>query len=800
MSDYVLEYTGKEVENRLRMVGDHAENIVNLQGRMITAENDIDNIEGDLSRFHSDHNTHVEENAREHAELKGNISGLTARINATDGNVSQLQSNVSRIESAVDNQGYQIDNANQRISEIVMAKGATGGYAELDDTGKVPAYQLPSYVDDVLNGYFDKENPYEFYKSYSEEYDVYSDPYEPEDGKAYIDVLRNVSYRWTGTLYTQLNGGLALGETSETAFRGDWGKMAYDHAQTADDKYLRLSGGTMTGDLNVLPPTQNAHAATKQYVDETVKAGTGGDISADSVKFSDGQTFQQKYNSGELTGPQGPAGKDGATGPQGPSGVSNLESSGVTGILPITKGGTGNSTGYITTGQKAGTTLGERVTAEGSETTAFGNDSHAEGWNTKALNSNAHAEGCHSSTGGPDATRPANTTTSTADGFTAHAEGYATFAQGAFSHSEGYRTQANGMKSHAEGNGTTASGANSHAEGSATVASGSHSHAEGIYCCAGDADKSSQTLGAFTVGDYTHAEGFATLAKGSVSHSEGYKTEANGSVSHAEGQSTISSGSSSHAEGVFTEASGKYSHAGGYHTLASAQSQTAIGEYNVEYTSQTDALFIIGNGTSSARSNAFRITSAGKPYAKSTLATSGADYAEMFEWQDGNPNDEDRVGRFVVLDGEEIRLAALGDDDILGVVSGRPSVAGDVYADTWQGMHLRDIYGRDIWEEITVTDEAIRDEDDTTPKEYKQKVLKLNPDYDPSEPYISREDRPEWDHVGLLGKLVMLDDGTCEVNGYAMSSENGVATKSEEKTKFRVMKRLDSTHIRVLIL
>ena len=52
----------------------------------------------------------------------------------------------------------------------------------------------------------------------------------------------------------------------------------------------------------------------------------------------------------------------------------------------------------------------------------------------------------------------------------------------------------------------------------------------------------------------------------------------------------------------------------------------------------------------------------------------------------------------------------------------------------------------------------------------------------------------------MMGKIVMIDDGTCQVNGYAWSGENGVATHAPSKTKFRVMSRLDDTHIKVVIV
>lgn len=161
-------------------------------------------------------------------------------------------------------------------------KGAASGVAELDSSGKVPSAQLPSYVDDVVE--FASRDSF---------------PGTGEDGKIYIAEDTNLTYRWSGTQYVEISPSLALGETSSTAYRGDRGKTAYDHSQTtgnphnttaadvgampavsggstgqvltktddgqawqdapetgmsqddADARYLKLSGGTMTGDITL---------------------------------------------------------------------------------------------------------------------------------------------------------------------------------------------------------------------------------------------------------------------------------------------------------------------------------------------------------------------------------------------------------------------------------------------------------------------------------------------------------------------------------------------------------------------
>lgn len=60
-----------------------------------------------------------------------------------------------------------------------------------------------------------------------------------------------------------------------------------------------------------------------------------------------------------------------------------------------------------------------------------------------------------------------------------------------------------------------------------------------------------------------------------------------------------------------------------------------------------------------------------------------------------------------------------------------------------------------------------------------------------------RENRKEWGIVGLLGQIVIIDDGTCVVGGHTKPSANGVGTASDDG--YRVMKRIDNTHIKVLV-
>lgn len=339
-----------------------------------------------------------------------------------------------------------------------------------------------------------------------------------------------------------------------------------------------------------------------------------------------------------------------------------------------------------------------------------------------------------------------------------------------------------------EGDDTTASSNSAHAEGYNTTASGMYSHAEGANTTAS--------------GNYSHAEGNSTTASGTYSHAEGDTTTASGNYAHAEGWKTTVSGNFAHAEGQDTAAKGYYSHATGYHTVANFY-QTVVGRYNVEkgstlsYTTDSGYL-IVGCGTSSsATANCLRATES-KVYGK-TYSSSGADYAEMFEWLDGNISNEDRIGKFVTIEGDKIKLATSQDDYILGVVSGNPSVIGDSHSDQWAYMFEQDIFGRPIYETVTIPEEK-DDDGNIIVEEHTEEQLKVSKQYDNTQPYIARDKRKEWVAVGLLGKLICIDDGTSEINGYVRPNENSIATYSEAKTKYRVMKRIDETHIQIMIL
>ena len=134
-------------------------------------------------------------------------------------------------------------------------KGTASGIAELDSNGKVPSSQLPSYVDDVIEGYYNTTDG----KFYAES--TYTTEITGETGKIYVSLDTNKTYRWSGSAFVEIAQGLALGETSATAYRGDRGKDAYDHATESG----KISSAVLEG-LYKIAATAQGHIASATAV------------------------------------------------------------------------------------------------------------------------------------------------------------------------------------------------------------------------------------------------------------------------------------------------------------------------------------------------------------------------------------------------------------------------------------------------------------------------------------------------------------------------------------------------------
>ena len=207
-------------------------------------------------------------------------------------------------------------------------------------TGIINQANLPSYVDDVLE--FANKTAF---------------PTKGESGKIYVDQATNITYRWGGTAYVEISPSLALGTTSSTAFRGDYGNTAYQHAVAKGSafahgmyKITTNSAGHVTAaqaitksDITALGiPAQDTNTWIAMKGASASAAGGAGYVPAPTT----GQ--QNLFLRGDGTwaqGPVGPKGDKGATGERGPQGIQGIQ--GATGATPvITASATvGNTTG-----------------------------------------------------------------------------------------------------------------------------------------------------------------------------------------------------------------------------------------------------------------------------------------------------------------------------------------------------------------------------------------------------------------------------------------------------------------------
>ena len=158
-------------------------------------------------------------------------------------------------------------------------------------TGTVPQANLPSYVDDVVE---------------VDDYD--SLPPTGEAGKIYVDKETNKTYRWGGSAYVEISASLALGETSATAFRGDYGKVAYDHAQakgsefaTGFYKITTNAEGHVTSATAVAKSDITALGIPSEDTDTTYTAGAGLGLSGTEFSIADSGVTTAKLANDSVT-------------------------------------------------------------------------------------------------------------------------------------------------------------------------------------------------------------------------------------------------------------------------------------------------------------------------------------------------------------------------------------------------------------------------------------------------------------------------------------------------------------------
>lgn len=151
-----------------------------------------------------------------------------------------------------------------------------------------------------------------------------------------------------------------------------------------------------------------------------------------------------------------------------------------------------------------------------------------------------------------------------------------------------------------------------------------------------------------------------------------------------------------------------------------------------------------------------------------------ADYAEMFEWDDGNANSADRRGFFVSLvNGNKIEV---GNSDVIGVISARPVVIGDAAELSWRGQYVTDEFGSPVYDMVDG-----------------HKVPRTNPNFDSTLRYLPRRGRKEWGIVGLVGKLYVRSAQVLSPGSRCTANSGGYAVAGNDYRVLQVIRQATST-------
>ena len=212
---------------------------------------------------------------------------------------------------------YNLKDAQARsdIGTINGKIGSANGIAELDGNGLVPVSQLPSYVDDVLEGTAQNVTETSAGTFAATGFILKGElvPCTPEDGKTYVDTTSNIQYRWTGsgTNFVSMGSNLTLGETANTAYAGNKGKANADAiAAMKDGSSIDSFGDVETALAGKVDKVTGKGLSTNDYdntakgivttAQDNIKANTK--LIKDTVGWSRKNKLQSKLASNTLNG------------------------------------------------------------------------------------------------------------------------------------------------------------------------------------------------------------------------------------------------------------------------------------------------------------------------------------------------------------------------------------------------------------------------------------------------------------------------------------------------------------------
>lgn len=268
--------------NKIHVEIDNAEK-VREANENIRENNEAVRISNETSRNNAEEIRKTNENIRISSETirSQNEETRQANENIRKSNETTRQSDtadaITQANTATKNCVDATTDLQTKLSEnyfvLTSDKGMANGVAELDQNGLVPSSQLPSYVDDVIEGHFYDGD---FYKITFSATETITEPISGETGKIYVDLETNKTYRWSGNTFIVISETLALGETSSTAYRGDKGKEAYEHSLSA---HARIDATkTEKSDINGNIKINNEEKLVYKHPVSGATVGSYGDV------------------------------------------------------------------------------------------------------------------------------------------------------------------------------------------------------------------------------------------------------------------------------------------------------------------------------------------------------------------------------------------------------------------------------------------------------------------------------------------------------------------------------------------
>ena len=190
--------------------------------------------------------------------------------------VDAINKGDAAVKAQVDRLDTKIDDVNEDLQGFKALKGQPNGLAELDGNGKVPASQLPSYVDDVMDAYATYTvSPTGVLQNIQLYVDAeHETPIVGERDKIYVNVTPGeVSYqfRWSGSQWVHIDSNaIIIGDITGTAYDGGKGKAMENVVNSIPDNLLSTFQLDQTDVNNITISLTGVEKSGGKYVQSTL--------------------------------------------------------------------------------------------------------------------------------------------------------------------------------------------------------------------------------------------------------------------------------------------------------------------------------------------------------------------------------------------------------------------------------------------------------------------------------------------------------------------------------------------------